>query len=397
MHDIIVIGGGPAGNNAANILANLGYKVAVLDWRHKLGDKLCTGIVGKECLERFPADGSRIFREARSATFFSPSGEGFPIAKNTTQAYIIDRVSYVGSLATQAEAAGAEYYKGHRVTSSYVDKDEVTIRTSDGQNVHVFKSRALIVASGFGSKITRGLGLGTVGDYALGAQVEVSTNATNEIEVYFGGNIAPGFFAWLTPTSQNKALLGLLSRRNVRTHLNLLTANLQSKGKIQPSGERPRIWGVPLRPLARTFDDRVLVVGDAAGQTKPTTGGGIYYALLSAEMASETLHDAFKAGDLSSARLSSYERQWKSLLAKELRISYYARRFYETLNDPQIDQILKAVASNGVRDAMINDPSLSFDWHGQLISKALSFKTLSLLLRSINPFAAAFQSYVNSR
>ncbi len=107
MYDTIVIGAGPAGNNAAYRLANLGYKVAVLDWRHKLGDKLCTGIIGRECLNRFPVDNPIIYREASSARFFPPSGDSLHVAKKGTQAYIIDRVAYVGSLARKAEMAGA--------------------------------------------------------------------------------------------------------------------------------------------------------------------------------------------------------------------------------------------------------------------------------------------------
>ena len=77
----MVVGAGPAGNNAAYRLASLGYEVVVLDWRHRLGDKLCTGIVGRECIERFPVDNPKIFRAASSARFFSPSGESFRVAK----------------------------------------------------------------------------------------------------------------------------------------------------------------------------------------------------------------------------------------------------------------------------------------------------------------------------
>ncbi len=74
VQDVIVVGAGPAGNNAALGLAGMGYGVTVIDWRHDVGDKLCTGIVGQECIRRFPVDPSFIYRETASAQVAPPCG-----------------------------------------------------------------------------------------------------------------------------------------------------------------------------------------------------------------------------------------------------------------------------------------------------------------------------------
>ena len=284
---------------------------------------------------------------------------------------------------------------GHRVTHVSVNDQEVAIQSTNGHDRRTFRAKAAIIASGFGSNLPKRLGFGTIGDFTIGVQAEVATQGVNEVEVYLGEKVAPGFFGWLVPTSQDRALWGLLSRHNAAAHLETLLSRLRARSKVQELVKENKRWGIPLRPLARTYGTRVIVVEDAAGQTKPTTGGGIYYSLLSADIAVESLHKAFLLNDLSSSQLSDYEKRWKALLAKELRIGYYARRLYEMLGDQQIEYLLKTVAVNGIHEELINTPELSFDWHGELILKAMRFKTLNRVVRSIRPIAAAFRSKVN--
>ena len=185
MHDVIVIGAGPGGNIAAFNLAAKGYRVAVLDWRHNLGDKLCTGIIGTECAQRFPPDAAHVYREASAATVVSPGGTRYRIARDTTQALIIDRVAYVDSLAQRAMKAGADYVLGPRAESVEISDRGVSVGATNGTGRSRYRAEMVIIASGFSSPLLRmvGLGNGQRPEYMVGAQAEVLTEGLENTQV----------------------------------------------------------------------------------------------------------------------------------------------------------------------------------------------------------------------
>ena len=388
MNDVIVVGGGPAGNNLAFRLATLGYGVTVIDWRQHLGDKLCTGIVGRECIQRFPLDRSLIYRDARVATAIAPGGQRLDFARQDTQAHVVDRVAYVASFAEMAKKAGATYLLGYRVTDVSTNGDSASVVYTDEQERRTLKAKAVVLASGFGGDLTGQLGLGKVGDFVTGVQAEVQAPDLEQVHIYFGQEIAPGFFAWLVPTSGGKALIGLLCRQGGQSHLEKLINKLQMEGKITAVTKEPARWGVPLKTLGKTFGDRLLVVGDAAGQVKPTTGGGIYYAFLASEIAADALHTALRVGDLSAPRLRVYEKEWKALLKQELEIGYSVRRFFEVAKDRQIDFLMHTIASNGIYKDLVDSRNLSFDWHSRAVLKLMGHPIISKALAFINPALA---------
>jgi flavin-dependent dehydrogenase len=225
------------------------------------------------------------------------------------------------------------------------------------------------------------LGLGKVSDFIVGAQAEVSTNDLIEIEVYFNQEVAPGFFAWLVPTSPAKALVGLAVRHNPGLYLKKLISSLQAQGKIVSTDAEILYRGIPLKPLTKTCGNRVIVVGDAVGQVKPTTGGGIYYGLLCADIAAGTLHQALERNILSARSLAGYERGWRKKLGQELRLCYWARKFYRRLSDRQIDRIFDIIISNEIDKALLDMDDLSFDWHGEILLRVLKQQTW---LKAIN-------------
>ena len=155
--------------------------------------------------------------------------------------------------------------------------------------------------------------------------------------------------------------------------------------------KQPKRWGIPLKPLARTYADKVLVAGDAAGMAKPTTGGGIYYALLSGELATETAGEALAADDLSARQLRAYEKRWKALFGKEMRVGYLARMLFESLGDSQLDRLLDTLVSCESRDGIISG-EFSFDWHSKLILRAINHRDLGGLIRSFGPAVVPFLS-----
>ena len=135
-----------------------------------------------------------------------------------------------------------------------------------------------------------------------------------------------------------------------------------------------------MKPLPRTCSDRLIAVGNAVGQVKPTTGGGIYFGLLSAEIAANTLHRGLATGNLSARGLASYERGWREKLGRELGIDYYARKFYQRLNDQQIDRIFGIIQSNRIGETLLEAKDLSFDWHSKAVLRLMGHRAISKAL-----------------
>jgi len=367
LDDVIVVGAGPAGNNAALGLASEGYSVTVIDSRHEIGDKLCTGLIGRECASRFPIDPALIYREPQSARLVAPGAGPLYFETARPQACVVDRVAYVASFAQRARDAGALYLLGERVHQIVSQNQGVTVITGQGS----LQARAVVLATGFGSPLVRQAGLGSVSDYVTGVQAVVSTDGADEVEVHLGSDVAPGFFSYLVPTLPGRALVGLLSRKKAQTRLTNFIQKLRQAGKIKEVVNEAATWGIPLRPLKRTYLDRMVVVGDAAGQVKPTTGGGIYYSLLAGEAAAHVLSEALADDDLSSGNLSRYQSRWRDLLAAEIEVGYSARRLYEFLTDRQIGALVKRAAANGFNRELVDASEGTFDWHGKMIAQIM--------------------------
>ena len=385
MYDVVVVGGGPVGSQVAYQLAGMRYNVVVVEQKERLGESVCcTGIISQECVSSFAIDEDVIFRRVNGARFFSPSGKLLSLWLQEPQACIVDRAALNVTLASRAQGRGVEYLLSSSVRSIEVSSDKVILKAEcQGGRPGFFEARAVVIAAGFGSRLLEEMGLGKVGDFVMGAQAEVETTGVDDVEVYLSQEIAPGFFAWLVPTSSRRALVGLLSLRSPGLYLRKLLSSLRVQQKIASAEVKLSYGGIHLKPLARSYSDRLLVVGTAAGQVKPTTGGGIYYGLLCADMVANNLHRALKSDVLAARNLAHYDREWKRKLGRELRAGFWARKFCELLSDRQIDGIFDIVKSNGIDEALLQAEDLSFDWHGGVLLRLIGHRALAQVVKAV--------------
>jgi digeranylgeranylglycerophospholipid reductase len=394
VYDIAVIGGGPVGSRVAYQLAGAGHKVVVLEQKEKPGERVCcTGIVSQECTRSFAIEDNLILRQVASATLFSPSGKVLRLERTDAQACILDRLAFDTTLAHRAQDKGAEYVFSSPAKNLEVGSERVKIETLQQGERTYFEARAVVIASGFNSRLVEELGLGSINHFFVGAQAEAETDYLDELEVYFGEEIAPGFFAWLVPTLPSKARVGLLARHHPGYYLKKLLSSLVAQGKIASAQAEPSYGRVPVNPLSKTYFDRLLVAGTAAGHVKPTTGGGIYYGLLCADIAASTLQQALATGDLSARGLADYERKWQKKMGGELKRGYRVRRFYEHLSDQQIDRLFDNIDASGLAEVLLGDSNVSFDWHSGGLLRILGNVAISRVTQAMkSPFRSRHRS-----
>jgi flavin-dependent dehydrogenase len=342
--------------------------VAVLEKNPTVGGPVCcTGIVSRECIARFSIPSSLILKELKSATIFPPSVEPLKLERPEVQAAVIDRGAYNAFMAREAQEQGADYLMSHRVTSVLQEPDGVVVTAENNGNVLIFEARGAVMATGFSSRLPEQTGFGRSARRAVGAQVKVTAGIIEEVEIFLGSGIAPGFFGWVVPTSGTKALVGLLAEREANLRLGKFLSLLKARGIVSAAGGRPLYRGVTLGPPKRTYGNRILLAGDAAGQVKPLTGGGIYFGLLCADIAASTLHKAMEASDFSAVYMRSYEKEWKHLLGSEIRLGDWASRLYGRLSDRTIDRAVEAARKRGIAERLSEASGIGFDWHGSAI------------------------------
>ena len=385
-YDIIVVGAGPAGSYIAHELASSGYDVAVFEEKSAPGLNICcTGIISTECFQSLDPGTDVILTKVNSARFFSPAGRCLRLQTKNVQAYVVNRLLLDKEITYKAQSRGAQYFFSSPVIDIIPGKDNIQAETLCFGAREIFSARAVVLANGFKPKLPRKLGLGEIKNFLVGAQAEVEAENMYDPEVYFGQEIAPGAFAWLVPshvgTATNKAYVGLLATSQARLYLQKFLNNLFDQGRITSQEVEIRQKAVPVGTPARSYGDRVLVIGDAAGQVKPTTGGGIYFGHLGAKIAAEVLDEALSSDNLTAAQLSRYQKQWKAKMGKELSRGYRARQAYIKLSDRQIEGIFSILGSSGMAEALLKSGDFSFDWHSRLILAGLKRSSTYPLLK----------------
>ena len=365
MHDVIVIGGGPAGLYAGRTLAKAGFDVAIFEEHVTSGQPVhCTGVLAADAFDEFDLPAESILNPLRTVRFHSPSGEVVDYSTPTTEAVVIDRARFDRRLADRAALAGAQLSYGDRVTAVDVDSDGVTVTA--GRTTA--RARACALACGASYALQRKLGLGTPQLLFHSAQAELPAARLRDVEVHFGERIALRGFAWAVPVQRDRPYvrIGVMAERHAdRGFSRMIEEVAQRWGVELTDGCRPRQKILPLGPIDRTFTDRVIALGDAAGLVKPTTGGGIYYSLLSAALAADTFAEALRSNDLSAAALTGYQTRWRKRLGAELRWQLVLRRIARRLTDDDIDRLFALARTDGLMPLMRS--TAAFNHHREFI------------------------------
>jgi geranylgeranyl reductase family protein len=366
--DVVIVGGGPAGLYAALGLARSGYQVEVVEEHASIGDPVhCTGVLARDAFRTFDVSSRSVLNDLNTVRFHAPSGDCVEYSTTTVEAVVIDRRQFDCELAQRAARAGVRFTQA-RVTDVAIQPDGVAV-SAGGATI---RGRACALACGASYALQRRLGLGMPRVLLQSAQAELPAGRPGDVEVHFGADVAPGGFAWAVPVHRGDrscVRIGVMCDSDAARRFWLMVETLRTRWGLQvPDSCVPRQKVLPLAPLERTYGDRLLVLGDAAGLVKATTGGGIYYSLLSGQLAADVLGRALADGTseaLEASRLAEYQKAWRRRLGAELRWQLILRRIAQRLSDHDIDGLFELAHTDGLMPLVRR--TASFNHHGDFI------------------------------
>ncbi len=368
MYDAVVAGGSISGLLTAREIARNGFSVLVLEEGFEVGSpEHCGGLVSKNALNELGIEPSQktFDSEIECAKIFSPEGKEITINSKRQKIIVINRRELDKQAARQARDNGAEI----SVKTSFQKRTESGVKTSNGDIECKFFVDCRGV-SRLANKDRDGI--------LLTAQYEVYADwiKKGQVEVYFDQEKYPEFFAWIIPSGEGVGKIGV-SGRGINT-VDRIDEFLKSKGSF--STIRKIFAPIWIKgPIKNFVEDTTLIVGDAAGQAKPTTAGGIFSCGMAGIFAGRAIAEALETGKVTS--LMDYEKQWKERFGKEFEKQNLARKILTRLDNGTVNKLFNSITPEIEEEISNKD---DFDFHTSSILRLLgmkgSFNTMQALI-----------------
>jgi geranylgeranyl reductase family protein len=376
--DVLIVGAGPAGLTTAAMLAGRGFDVTVCEEHERVGQPVhCTGVLADSAFQEFGLSRRSVLNSLSRLWCVSPSGHRISYTTPETEAVVIDRAVFDCELADRALAAGVTILTNARVKDLRIDDDGVRA-CAGGRDM---SARLVVLACGARYGFQKKFGLGLPAMYLHSAQCEIPAVEGGDVELHFGNGVAPAGFAWSVPVhrpSGPHVRVGVMASRSAPWwHGQMLSRLANRVGDVREL-KPPRQKILPLGPIRRTVANRMLVVGDAAGLVKPTTGGGIYYALTSGSIAADVAAHALARNRFDAPALSTYETNWRQRIASELKSQAFLRQVAEAMSDTEIDDLFELTKVNGLMPLLRSHAK--FNQHRPLIVELFKYRPARRIL-----------------
>jgi geranylgeranyl reductase family protein len=369
---------------AAKYAAKTGARVLMIEEHSTIGQPVqCAGLISTRAYEGCEVPKTLSKHAVRGAHIHAPDGRVLCVDGKRTMAYVVDRGELDGAMALEALKSGVASrvktrFSGFRRQGGYL----FVTATSHGEPIEI-KTRVLIGADGLKNIVGRLAGLERAQSVLTCAQAEVYSDVVDPdfVELFIGRDIAPGFFAWAIPTQWSTIRIGLCSSEQSVKLLNPLIERVSPRSTA--SLVRFSAGAIPIGPPSCTVTDGILIVGDAAGQVKPTSGGGIYPGTLCAKIAGAIAGQAVEQGDTSKSALLAYDKQWRLEVGRELVTGLRIREGLNRFSDDDLNYVIQALDDDQMMDIIsrygdIDRPSI-------VVRKLLFSAKAPRLLKLIKP------------